>query len=95
MPEDRKTVEEKTARLQSVTEKVQQFLNGGGDLKSPESVPLGLEFIHAYDDLAKEFGYQVLERAVNKVEAKETALVKLFTFEKKRELGKVLSGSCY
>jgi hypothetical protein len=89
MTEDRQTIEEKTARLESAKEKIKHFVDSGGDLKSPEAVPLGLEFIQAYDDLAKEFGYEVLKP----IEREETAeskntevLLKLFTFDKKREL---------
>jgi hypothetical protein len=53
---------------------------------------LGVEFIQAYDNLAKEFGYQILKPI--KDEAGETksasteAFLKLFTFDKKRELEK-------
>jgi hypothetical protein len=47
------TILEKTARLKSLKEKVERFMDGGGDLKSPEAVPLGVEFIQAYLDLQK------------------------------------------
>lgn len=91
MTEDGQTIEEKTARLESVKEKVKQFVDNGGDLKSLEAVPLGLELIHAYNDLAKEFGYEIL-KPIEKEETPESknteALLKMFTFDKKRELEK-------
>jgi len=89
MTEDRQIIEEKTARLESVKEKVKQFVDSGGDLKSPEALPLGVEFIQAYDDLAIEFGYEIL-KPIKKEETAELqnteTLLKLFTFDKKREL---------
>jgi hypothetical protein len=91
MTQDRQTIGEKTARLESVKEKVKQFVDSGGDLKSPEAVPLGVEFIQAYDDLAKEFGCEILKpiKGEETKESKNTeALLKMFDFDKKRELEK-------
>ena len=51
----------KTARLQQATANAQAFLDAGGDLKSAATVPIGLELIHAYDELAKEFGEPILK----------------------------------
>ena len=80
------TILAKTARLESVKEKVQRFVNSGGDLKSPEAVPLGVELIQAYEDLAKEFGHEIL-KPIEKEESQNTdALLKLFTFNKKKEI---------
>jgi len=54
-------------------------------LKSPEAVPLGVEFIQVYLDLAKEIGSEVPKEETT--ESKNTdALLKMFTFDKKREL---------
>lgn len=79
------TILEKTARLKSLKEKVERFMDSGGDLKSPEAVPLGVGFIHAYLDLAKEFGGEVPKEETT--ESKNTdAILKMFTFDKKREL---------
>jgi hypothetical protein len=50
------TTLEKLARLEDVRAMVESFLERGGDLKSREAVPLGMEFVHAFDDLAREFG---------------------------------------
>lgn len=91
MSGDRQAIEEKTARLESVKEKVKQFVDSGGDLKSPEAVPLGVEFIQAFADLAKEVGPENPE-PIQKEEAAESksmeAFLKLFTFDKKRDLEK-------
>jgi len=85
------TILEKTARLESLREKIQRFMDGGGDLKSPEAVPMGLEFIQAYLDLAKEVGRenpqpdkQEETTGPNTIEA----FLKMFAFGKKRELEK-------
>jgi hypothetical protein len=91
MTEEGHTIETRTARLESVKEKVKQFVDNGGDLKSPEAVPLGVDFIRAYDDLAKEFGYQILKPIKDEKTTESPnrgALLKLFTFDKKRELEK-------
>jgi hypothetical protein len=50
------SIRDKTARLNSLKEKVEQFIKDGGDLKSPEAVPLGVEFVQAFFELAKEVG---------------------------------------
>jgi hypothetical protein len=41
--------------------KVEVFVAAGGDLKSAEAVPIGVELTRSYDDLCKEFGQQVLD----------------------------------
>ena len=33
----------------------------GGDLKSKEAVPLGLELVSAFNEVAKEFGQEILK----------------------------------
>ena len=54
-------------------------------MKSPEAVPLGVEFIQVYLDLAKGIGSEVPKEETT--ESKNTdALLKMFTFDKKREL---------
>ncbi len=54
------TIQEKTERLEVARRKVQDFVDQGGNLKSPEALPLGLELVRAFDDLAKEFGEGIL-----------------------------------
>jgi hypothetical protein len=55
------TIKEKAGRLAAAHRKVQEFIDAGGDLKSPEAVPVGLEFVNAYAELAKEFGHEILK----------------------------------
>jgi len=75
----------KTARLNSLKEKVEQFIKDGGDLKSSEAVQLGIEFVQAFFDLAKEVGSDTPKEETT--QSKETdALLRLFHFDKKREL---------
>ncbi len=91
MADQGQTIEAKTARLESVKEKVRQFVDSGGDLKSSEAVPLGVELLQTYDALAREFGYQILKPIKDEktTESPNTeALLKLFAFDKKRELEK-------
>ena len=40
---------------------VEAFVAAGGDLKSPEAAPLGVEALTALADLAKESGYEILK----------------------------------
>ena len=55
------TIKEKSARLEAAREKVEAFVAAGGDLKSKEAVPVGLELVEACADLAKDFGYEILK----------------------------------
>lgn len=55
------TIQEKTARLEAARKKVEAFIAAGGDLKSPAAVPVGMELLKAFADLAKEFGYEILK----------------------------------
>jgi hypothetical protein len=55
------TTEEKTARLATARKKLEAFVAAGGDLKSYEAVPAGMEFVNAFADLAKDFGYEILK----------------------------------
>lgn len=62
MQEDRTaTIQDKTTRLAAIRERVERFVDGGGDLKSPEAASLGVEFIMAFADIAKEFGYEIVK----------------------------------
>jgi hypothetical protein len=54
------TINDKTARLKAATEKVQDFVNRGGDLKSPEATPLGMELVLAANEVGKDLGYKIL-----------------------------------
>ena len=52
------TVQDKLAWLQAITQRVQQFVQEGGDLKSVEAAPLGMALFYAINDLGREFGVQ-------------------------------------
>jgi hypothetical protein len=81
---------QKTTRLEAAKLKVQQFLDSGGDLKSKEVVPIGVEFIEAFNNLAKELSSDAREQAAAK-EARSQSMqdfLKLFAFTKKKELEK-------
>jgi hypothetical protein len=51
----------KIGRVHAARIKVELFVNAGGDLKSTEAVPIGVELTRSYDDLCNEFGQQVLD----------------------------------
>ena len=51
----------KIGRVHAARMKVEVFVAAGGDLKSAEAVPIGVELTRSYDDLCKEFGQQVLD----------------------------------
>jgi hypothetical protein len=55
------TVAEKSARLKIARLKVEEFVAGGGDLGSKEGLPVGIEFVQAFADVAKDFGYDILK----------------------------------
>jgi hypothetical protein len=62
-------IQQKTARLAAVLQKVEAFVAAGGDLKSPAAFLDGWELVDAFAELAGEFGYEVLmsvrDRTVN------------------------------
>jgi hypothetical protein len=62
------TIPEKTARLEAARQKVEAFVAAGGDLKSADAVPVGLELVNAFADLAKDFGYEILKPIKKPVE---------------------------
>jgi hypothetical protein len=95
------SVEKKIARLEAIREKIQEFEKAGGDMESQVADPLCSEFIDAFDDLAREPGYEFLkpvEGAASGDDSKGSNLdptwkglgdlFKLFTFDKKRDLEK-------
>jgi hypothetical protein len=55
------TLEDKTAHLEEVRKRVEAYVASGGDLKSREAVPLGIDFVKAFDAVASEFGYSIRE----------------------------------
>ncbi len=55
------TLKEKTERLRVAREKVEAFVAAGGDIKSPEAVPLGMELVLAANEVGIELGYNILK----------------------------------
>lgn len=53
-------IQEKMHQLEAAKRKVDVFLEQNGDLKSQAAVLVGLEFVHAFDAVAREFGYEVV-----------------------------------
>jgi hypothetical protein len=51
----------KTDRLEKARIKAEEFIAAGGDLKSKEAVPLGVEMFHAWNELATLFGHPILK----------------------------------
>jgi hypothetical protein len=66
MPSINEVILAKTKRLEEVGSKAEAFVAAGGDLKSPEAVPLGMELIHAFNDLSTEFGHPILTKIEGK-----------------------------
>jgi hypothetical protein len=56
------TLQEKSAHLEEVKKRVEAYAASGGDLKSKDAVPLGIEFVTAFDAVAREFGYEILKQ---------------------------------
>jgi hypothetical protein len=52
------SIQEKLAWLEAITQRIQQFVVDGGDLKSVGAAPLGMALFHALQDLGGEFGVQ-------------------------------------
>jgi hypothetical protein len=55
------SIDQKTARLKVAKQKVDEFVAAGGDIGSKSAVPVGLEFVYAFADLAEEFGHKILK----------------------------------
>jgi hypothetical protein len=59
------TIQEKLAHLDTIKQRVESFVQQGGDLKSASAVPLGVEFVNAFSDVAIELGYQPFKPTKN------------------------------
>jgi hypothetical protein len=55
------TLEEKIERLRVAREKVEAFIAAGGDIKSPQAAPLGMELVLAANEVGIELGYNILK----------------------------------
>jgi hypothetical protein len=51
----------KSDRAHAARIKAEEFVAAGGDLRSKEAAPLGLEMIQAWNDLCTEFGHPTLK----------------------------------
>lgn len=71
----RATIAQKTARLERARLAIEQFVACGGDIRSPEAAPLGVELAYAFDDLGREFGWRLLvpTEATKKLDANHYA----------------------
>ena len=52
------SVQEKLTWLGAITQRIEQFVDDGGDLRSVEAAPLGMALFHALQDLGKEFAVE-------------------------------------
>lgn len=52
------SIQEKLAWLGAITQRIEQFVHDGGDLRSVEAAPLGMALFHALQDLGKEFAVE-------------------------------------
>jgi hypothetical protein len=62
------TLQEKTERLRVAREKAEAFIAAGGDIKSSEAVPLGMELVLAANEVGIELGYNILKPVKKPVE---------------------------
>jgi len=56
----RAIIQQKTARLEAVRQKIEALVAAGGDLKSPAAFLDGWELVDAFAELAEEFNYEIL-----------------------------------
>jgi hypothetical protein len=56
------TLAEKNGRLEAARQKVDEFVAAGGDPGSSAAMPVQLEFVYAFADIAKEYGYDILKQ---------------------------------
>jgi hypothetical protein len=60
MATDKVQFQAKSDRAHAARIKSEAFVAAGGDLRSKEAAPLGLEMIQAWNDLSTEFGQPTL-----------------------------------
>jgi hypothetical protein len=53
------TIKQILKRAKTELQRVEQFVAAGGDLKSQAATTVGLDFMSAFSDVAKQFGYEV------------------------------------
>ena len=57
------SIRQKLKRLEAATQKVEAFSAAGGDLKSEAAIPVWMDFMGAFESMAKEFGYELAKPA--------------------------------
>jgi DNA-directed RNA polymerase subunit RPC12/RpoP len=62
LPPTKERMKQKTARLEAAGRRAEAFVATGGDLKSPEAGPLGVELAEALNEVGKELGYEILKK---------------------------------
>jgi hypothetical protein len=62
LPPARERIKQKTARLEAAGRRAEAFVAAGGDLKSPEEAPLGMELLEAANEVGNELGYEMLRK---------------------------------
>ena len=55
------TFAEKLRKLEETRLRVEAMVASGVDIKSPEAVPLILDFVHAFADCGKDLGYEIIK----------------------------------
>jgi hypothetical protein len=61
MATDKEKFLTKVNRAHAARIKAEEYVRAGGDLKSEEAAPLGIEMLEAWNDLATEFAHPVLK----------------------------------
>ena len=51
----------KTDRLERARLKAEEFVAAGGDLKSKDAVPIGMELVNAFNEVSTLFGHPILK----------------------------------
>jgi hypothetical protein len=53
--------QQKLARLERARKRIEEFVEQGGDIKSDEAAPLGMELVLAANEVGKTLGYEILK----------------------------------
>jgi hypothetical protein len=66
MSTNKKELLAKVNRAHAARIKAEEYVRAGGDLKSEEAAPLGIEMLEAWNELATEFAHPVLKDSPKK-----------------------------
>jgi hypothetical protein len=67
------TIRQRLKHAEAALQRVEAFVAAGGDLKSQAATPVWLEFLSAFADVAKQFGYDIA-KPVKKADLVKTDL---------------------